>query len=80
MVFLCGMIIDREGWFLVVSVLVNVVWVDLKIIISKGGVGYNECWQVLVSVLYLFFSMFVEWVNSNLVGCFIYFVCQVLFQ
>ncbi|EHC52249.1 penicillin-binding protein 2, partial [Salmonella enterica subsp. enterica serovar Hvittingfoss str. A4-620] len=42
-----GMITDREGRPLAVSVPVNAVWADPKTIISKGGVGYNERWQAL---------------------------------
>lgn len=60
-----GMITDREGRPLAVSVPVNAVWADPKTIISKGGVGYNERWQALARALHLSLSTLAERVNSN---------------
>lgn len=72
-----GMITDREGRPLAVSVPVNAVWADPKTIISRGGVGYNERWQALASTLHLSLSALAKRVNSNPAGRFIYLARQV---
>jgi len=72
-----GMITDREGRPLAVSVPVNAVWADPKTIISKGGVGYNERWQALARALHLSLSTLAERVNSNPGGRFIYLARQI---
>lgn len=72
-----GMITDREGRPLAVSVPVNAVWADPKTIISKGGVGYNERWQALTRALHLSLSTLAERVNSNPGGRFIYLARQI---
>lgn len=72
-----GMITDREGRPLAVSVPVNAVWADPKTIISKGGVGYNERWQALARTLHLSLSTLAERVNSNPGGRFIYLARQI---
>ncbi|WP_219372126.1 peptidoglycan glycosyltransferase FtsI [Citrobacter sp. Colony475] len=72
-----GMITDREGRPLAVSVPVNAVWADPKAIISKGGVGYNERWQALARALHLSLSTLAERVNSNPGGRFIYLARQI---
>lgn len=72
-----GMITDREGRPMAVSVPVNAVWADPKTIISKGGVGYNERWQALARALHLSLSTLAERVNSNPGGRFIYLARQI---
>ncbi|AXZ48526.1 peptidoglycan synthase [Citrobacter freundii] len=72
-----GMITDREGRPLAVSVPVNAVWADPKTIISKGDVGYNERWQALARALHLSLSTLAERVNSNPGGRFIYLARQI---
>ena len=72
-----GMITDREGRPLAVSVPVNAVWADPQTIISKGGVGYNERWQALASTLHLSLSVLAKRVNSNPAGRFLYLARQV---
>ncbi len=72
-----GMITDREGRPLAVSVPVNAVWADPKTFISKGGVGYNERWQALARALHLSLSTLAERVNSNPGGRFIYLARQI---
>lgn len=72
-----GMITDREGRPLAVSVPVNAVWADPKTIISKGGVGHNERWQALARALHLSLSTLAERVNSNPGGRFIYLARQI---
>ncbi|HGX3574485.1 TPA: peptidoglycan glycosyltransferase FtsI [Citrobacter koseri] len=72
-----GMITDREGRPLAVSVPVNAVWADPKTIVSKGGVGYNQHWQALAQTLHLSLATLVERVNSNPAGRFIYLARQI---
>ncbi|HEM8554235.1 TPA: peptidoglycan glycosyltransferase FtsI [Citrobacter koseri] len=72
-----GMITDREGRPLAVSVPVNAVWADPKTIVSKGGVGYNQRWQALAQTLHLSLAMLAERVNSNPAGRFIYLARQI---
>ena len=72
-----GMITDREGRPLAVSVPVNAVWADPKTIVRKGGVGYNERWQALAKTLHISLSTLAERVNSNPAGRFIYLARQI---
>lgn len=72
-----GMITDREGRPLAVSVPVNAVWADPKTIVSKGGVGYNQRWQALAQTLHLSLATLAERVNSNPAGRFIYLARQI---
>jgi cell division protein FtsI (penicillin-binding protein 3) len=46
-----GMIVDREGRPLAVSVPVSAIWVDPQTLLAKGGVGYNARWQALANAL-----------------------------
>ena len=48
-----GMIMDREGRPLPVSVPVQAVWADPKTVLAKGGVSLDERWQALASALHL---------------------------
>jgi cell division protein FtsI (penicillin-binding protein 3) len=48
-----GMIVDREGRPLAVSVPVRAVWADPKTVLAKGGVGFDERWQALANALHL---------------------------
>lgn len=48
-----GMIVDREGRPLAVSVPVSAIWVDPQTLLAQGGVGYNARWQGLASALHL---------------------------
>ncbi|EMF0718025.1 peptidoglycan glycosyltransferase FtsI [Citrobacter sp. Marseille-Q6884] len=72
-----GMITDREGRPLAVSVPVNAVWADPKVITSKGGVGYDARWQALAKNLHLSLSALAQRVNSNPAGRFIYLARQI---
>lgn len=47
---MCGIIFDCNGEVLVVSVLVEVVWVDFVVIYKEGGLVEKDCWYVLVDV------------------------------
>lgn len=48
-----GMIVDREGRPLAVSVPVSAIWVDPQTLIEKGGIGYNARWQALANALHI---------------------------
>lgn len=48
-----GMITDREGRPLAVSVPVSAIWADPQTVLDKGGVGYNARWQGLADALHL---------------------------
>lgn len=72
-----GMITDRVGRPLAVSVPVNAVWADPKTLLSKGGVGYNSRWQALANTLHLSLSALAARVNSDPNGRFIYLARQV---
>lgn len=76
----CGMIIDCFGCLLVVSVLVKVIWVDLKEFYDVGGVILDMCWKVLVDVFNMLLDQLVMCININLWMWFIYLVCQVNFD
>ena len=47
-----GMIVDRNGRPLAVSVPVSAIWADPQTLIQKGGVGYDSRWQALASALH----------------------------
>ncbi|MBB1201281.1 peptidoglycan glycosyltransferase FtsI [Enterobacteriaceae bacterium 89] len=47
-----GMIMDRNGRPLAVSVPVSAIWADPQTLIAKGGVGYDSRWQALASALH----------------------------
>lgn len=74
------MIIDCFGCLLAVSVLVKVIWVDLKEVYDVGGISVGDCWKVLVNVFNILLDQFLVCINVNLKGCFIYLVCQVNFD
>lgn len=72
-----GMITDRQGRPLAVSVPVEAVWADPKTLLSKGGVGYNERWQALAKTLHLSLNTLATRVNRDPDGRFIYLARQV---
>ncbi|CBG88616.1 peptidoglycan glycosyltransferase FtsI [Citrobacter rodentium] len=72
-----GMIVDREGHPLAVSVPVDAVWADPKTLLSKGGVGYDARWQALADTLHLSLSTLAERVNHAPTGRFLYLARQV---
>lgn len=72
-----GMITDREGRPLAVSVPVRAVWADPKTILAKGGVGYGDRWQALASALHISLSTLAARINSTPQGRFIYLARQV---
>lgn len=72
-----GMIVDREGRPLAVSVPVQAVWADPKTVLAKGGVGFDDRWQALASALHLSLTNLAARINSNPQGRFIYLARQV---
>ncbi|CAM8679939.1 MULTISPECIES: peptidoglycan glycosyltransferase FtsI [Leclercia] len=72
-----GMIMDREGRPLAVSVPVRAVWADPKTVLAKGGVGFDTRWQALASALHLSLPTLAARINSNPYGRFIYLARQV---
>lgn len=75
-----GMITDRQGRPLAVSVPVNAVWADPKTILSKGGIGYDARWQALAQTLHLSLSTLAQRVNNNPAGRFLYLARQISVQ
>jgi len=72
-----GMIVDRAGRPLAVSVPVQAVWADPKTVLAKGGVGFDNRWQALASALHLSLPNLAARINSNPQGRFIYLARQV---
>ncbi|MGM8713151.1 peptidoglycan glycosyltransferase FtsI [Enterobacter hormaechei] len=72
-----GMIVDREGRPLAVSVPVQAVWADPKTVLEKGGIGFDSRWQALANALHLSLSTLASRINSNPHGRFIYLARQV---
>lgn len=72
-----GMITDREGRPLAVSVPVRAVWADPKTVLAKGGVGYDNRWKALANALHLSLATLAARINSNPQGRFIYLARQV---
>lgn len=72
-----GMIVDRGGRPLAVSVPVRAVWADPKTVLEKGGVGADARWQALANALHLSLDTLSARINSNPQGRFIYLARQV---
>jgi peptidoglycan synthetase FtsI (EC 2.4.1.129) len=60
-----GMIMDREGRPLAVSVPVRAVWADPKTVLAKGGVGFDQRWQALANALHLSLATLSTRINAN---------------
>ena len=71
-----GMIVDRNGVPLAVSVPVSAVWADPKVINSSGGVGFNQRWQALASALNMPLSEIADRIRHNPKSRFIYLARQ----
>lgn len=73
-----GMITDREGRVLAVSVPVEAIWVDPKVIADKGGIAANrEKWQTLATQLNLPLKALAEKIDANKTSRFLYLARQV---
>lgn len=72
-----GMISDREGRQLAVSVPVNAIWADPKIIFDEGGVVNDERWKALADALDIPLEHIISKVSVNPKGRFVYLARQV---
>lgn len=71
-----GMIEDRNGRPLAVSVPVEAIWADPKTIMEKGGVQFNSRWQALANALNIPLSEIATRIHHNDRSRFIYLVRQ----
>ncbi len=72
-----GMISDRAGRPLAVSVPVNAIWADPKELISHGGVTLDSRWKALSDALSVPLDQLAARINANPKGRFIYLARQV---
>lgn len=72
-----GMISDREGRQLAVSVPVDAIWADPKIVHEEGGVTNDERWKALADALEIPLEQINTKVNANPKGRFVYLARQV---
>ena len=72
-----GMITDRSGRPLAVSVPVKAIWADPKEVHDAGGVSVGERWRALSTALNLPLDQLASRINANPKGRFIYLARQV---
>ena len=72
-----GMISDRAGRPLAVSVPVNAIWADPKELMEHGGVSLDSRWKALSDALSIPLDQLAARVNANPKGRFIYLARQV---
>lgn len=72
-----GMITDREGRPLAVSIPVKAIWLDPKFILEQGGVKQNEKWQALSEVVGIPLVDIAAKVSGNPKSRFVYIARQV---
>ncbi|KGT88373.1 cell division protein FtsI [Erwinia typographi] len=72
-----GMITDRAGRPLAVSVPVNAVWADPKELHDKGGITLDSRWKALSDALSIPLDQLAARVNANPKGRFVYLARQV---
>lgn len=72
-----GMITDRSGRPLAVSVPVNAVWVDPKVLNEKGGVTTDGRWKALAEAVSITQDQLSARVNANPTGRFVYLARQI---
>lgn len=60
-----GMISDREGRQLAVSVPVNAIWADPKVVFEKGGVNNDEHWKALADALEIPLEQITAKISAN---------------
>jgi len=71
-----GMIVDRHGLPLAVSVPVSAIWADPKVINSSGGVSISPRWQARASALHMPLSEIADRIRHNPKSRFIYLARQ----
>ncbi|PLM56238.1 peptidoglycan synthase, partial [Klebsiella michiganensis] len=72
-----GMISDREGRPLAVSVPVSAIWIDPQTTLAKGGVGYGPRWQAMAQALHLNLSELAHRVEAHPHARFLYLARQI---
>jgi len=72
-----GMISDRLGRPLAVSVPVDAVWIDPKELLEHGGITQDTCWQALSNALNISLDQLTKRINFNPKGRFVYLARQV---
>ncbi|CNH73398.1 peptidoglycan synthetase [Yersinia aldovae] len=72
-----GMITDRNGHPLAVSVPVEAIWADPKIVLEQGGAGNSARWQALAQALNLPLDHLINQINQAPTARFIYLARQV---
>ncbi|MFK3659701.1 peptidoglycan glycosyltransferase FtsI [Scandinavium sp. NPDC088450] len=72
-----GMIVDREGRPLAVSVPVSAIWADPQTLIEKGGIGYNARWQALANALHISLTELTTRITQHPHSRFLYLARQV---
>ncbi len=72
-----GMITDRNGHLLAVSVPVEAIWADPATVLEKGGVGVSERWQALAQELNIPLDQLNSRIRQNPHARFIYLARQV---
>lgn len=72
-----GMIVDRNGRPLAVSVPVSAIWADPQTLLSKGGVGYDAHWQALAAALHITLTDLRTRINQHPHSRFMYLARQV---
>ncbi|QHM69767.1 peptidoglycan glycosyltransferase FtsI [Mixta intestinalis] len=72
-----GMITDRAGRPLAVSVPVNAIWADPKELHDHGGITLDSRWQALADALSVPLDQLASRVNANPKGRFVYLARQV---
>jgi len=72
-----GMISDRNGRPLAVSVPVSAIWADPKEVNAHGGIGYDNRWKALADALSLSLDQLSSRINANPKGRFVYLARQV---
>lgn len=71
-----GMIEDRNGRPLAVSVPVKAIWADPKTVMEKGGVQVNSHWQALATTLHMPLDEIASRIRRNPADRFIYLARQ----
>lgn len=72
-----GMITDRAGRPLAVSVPVNAIWADPKELHDRGGITLDSRWKALADALSIPLDQLASRVNANPKGRFVYLARQV---
>ncbi|VAX76432.1 Peptidoglycan D,D-transpeptidase FtsI [Serratia symbiotica] len=72
-----GMISDRSGRLLAVSVPVNAIWADPQEVKAQGGITLDSRWKALSEILSIPLDQLSNRINANSKGRFIYLARQI---